>query len=68
LNIKKQTLIRYGEVKYFRIKNLIKVRDIINKLPFIKPIPYGDEEEFRVIYQTRLRGAQLMRYHSMISV
>jgi hypothetical protein len=52
---KKQKSINFGEVKYFRIQDLAKVRNIKDKLPFIKRLPYGDENEFRVIYQNKTK-------------
>lgn len=52
--IKKEKGIKYRKVSYEKINdlknNIIKVRD----MPYIKRLPYKDEKEFRVIYESKV--------------
>jgi hypothetical protein len=42
--------VRAGDVKYKKIATLRKRRPKVEELPFLKRLPYSDEEEFRICY------------------
>lgn len=45
--------IRHDEVEYREIRDLQINPPLLNKLPFIKRIPYRPEGEFRVLYESK---------------
>jgi len=53
LAIRKQVGIRSGEVKYLKISELRRTPPAVSRLPFLKRYPYEQENEFRIIYQSR---------------
>jgi hypothetical protein len=43
--------IRFGQMDYIKVDNLRRETPLeIERLPFVKRLPYGDEREFRVIF------------------
>jgi hypothetical protein len=48
-----QSGVRHREVKYLKITDQKKVKLKTNRLPFAKRYPYGDEKEYRVIYESK---------------
>lgn len=43
-----------GQVSYRKIKDLPRFKPKLEQLPFLKRQPYGDECEFRLIYEDRI--------------
>ncbi len=50
--------LRSGPVKYERIDILETKPPSVDDLPFLKRLPYGDEQEFRLVYLDRLRTVE----------
>jgi len=45
--------LRHGQVEYRSIEGLSKDPPSVDKLPFIKRLPYQDEREFRIIFESK---------------
>jgi hypothetical protein len=53
LNALKQEGLRSGAIVYRKIADLPKLRPRLEQLPFLKRQPYGDEREFRLVYEDK---------------
>ncbi len=52
-NIEKREGIKSGDVEYFTLKSIRIKKPVTDQLPFIKRIAFEDENEFRVIYESK---------------
>lgn len=44
---------RHGEVKYLKVKDLPSELKLIADIPFYKRLPYENESEYRIIYESK---------------
>jgi hypothetical protein len=51
--LKKQSGLRAKPVRYLTISDIRQMKLKVEELPFLKRYPYGDEREFRVIYESK---------------
>ncbi len=51
--LEKKKGIKKGDVKYFTLKSIRIKKPVTDKLPFIKRSAFEDENEFRVIYESK---------------
>ena len=50
---RKLSHIRMGEVKYLKLSEIGKMKLDARQLPFLKRYPFGHEDEFRIVFQSR---------------
>jgi hypothetical protein len=50
--------LRSGAISYRKIADLPRLPPRLEQLPFLKRQPYGDEREFRLVYEDKMPGAE----------
>ncbi|MGO9211467.1 MAG: DUF2971 domain-containing protein [Terriglobales bacterium] len=61
--LNKEEGLRASDVEYKRIEALEAERPLVDALPFLKRLPYEDEQEFRLVYLSRSEVVEAKSFH-----